>query len=193
MLDTRDRPRREEPEQRVPGEGRAVREPQLQTAVGDEARRVAAPGSQLARRETEHLLDDAVHLPDRLEAGRGRDLRHGQIGVVEQPPGEVRATRTRDLARSRADVLGEQAPQMARAHAESRREIVLGGVVERAVDDEAQGAAHELGRVDPRRVRFAVGPAAQARPEAVRFGGGGEGIRDACCARAVAPLHPSRQ
>ena len=48
VLDTRDRPRREEPEQRVPRERRAVREPQLETAVGDEARRVAAPGSQLA-------------------------------------------------------------------------------------------------------------------------------------------------
>ena len=79
---------------------------------------------------------------------------------------------------------------MARAHPEPERKIVLGGAVERAVDDETQSTAYELRRVDPFEVGFAIGPAAQARTEAVGLGGGREhvGARVAPQRARLAPL-----
>ena len=90
MLDARDRARREELEDRVPRERGPVRQPELEAAVGDEPARIAPAGPELLRREREHLLHDAVHVPHRLEPGRGRDAGHRQVGVVEEAPREVR-------------------------------------------------------------------------------------------------------
>ena len=98
-----------------------------------------------------------------------------------------------DFGRRRADVLVEQAPQVARAHAEPRREVVFGRVVERAVGDAPHRAAHELGRVDPARVGLAVGAAAQAGPEARRLGRGRVRVRLRVARAAGAPLQPGRQ
>ena len=168
-LDAGDRAGREEREQLAPRERRPVRNAQLEPAVDHEPVGHAALGAQLGRRELEHLVHHPVHLADAVEAGRGRDLRHRQVGVVEQAAREVRAPRPRDLARRRADVLREQSPQVARAHAEARREIVFGRVVERAVGDAVHGAAHELGRGDPARARArdrdgSAGTAGSRRP-----------------------------
>jgi hypothetical protein len=116
-------------------------------------------------------------VPHRLEARRRRDLRHRQVRVVEEPPREVRAARARDFARCRTDVVGEEAAQVARADTEPEREIVLGRAVERAVDDEAQRAAHELRCVDPIEVGLAIGSAPQAWTEPVGLGRRREGVR----------------
>ena len=94
VLDAGDGPRREEVEQRVPGERRPVREPQLEAAVGDEPVRVTPAGPQFLRGEVEHLLHDPVQLAHRLKARRRADLGDREVGVVEQPAGEVRAIRT---------------------------------------------------------------------------------------------------
>ena len=105
-LDARDRARREEREQRAPTRAAArYGHAELEPAVDHEPVGHAALGAQLGGRELEHLVHDPVHLPDAVEAGGGRDLRHRQVGVVEQAAGEVRAPRTGDLARRRADVL----------------------------------------------------------------------------------------
>ena len=122
--------------------------------------------------------------------GCGRDPRHGQVGVVEEAPREVRPPRPRHLARGRADVQREQPAEMARAHAETGREGVLGIGVERAVGDETEGAAHELGRVDPTRFRLAIGAALQAGPEPVGLGGRRERVRTGVAAQrpAAAPF-----
>ena len=152
--------------------GGAVRDAELEPAVDHEPVGHAALGAQLGGRELEHVVHDPVHLPDAVEAGRGRDLRHGQVGVVEQATGEVRAPRTRHLARRRAHVLREEATQVTRARAEPRRELVFGHVVERAVGDAVHGAAHELGRGDPADLRDPIRTAPQAGPEPGRLRGG---------------------
>ena len=106
----------------------------------------------------------------------------------------MRAARAGDLVRRRADVLVEQPAQVACAHAEPCAASSSSfAVVERAVGDAAQRAAHELGRVDPAGIGLAVGTAAQARPEARGLGRGRERVRLSCCARSGVALQPGRQ
>ena len=151
----------EEREHRRPGERGPVGHAQLEAAVGDEAIGRAPAGPQLLGREPEDVLHHPVELADAVEPRRGaRPCANGEVGVVEEAAGEVGAPAARDLGRGRADVNVEQPAQVARAHAEAGRERVLGGVVERAVGDGAQGPAHELGRLDPAGHGFAIGPAA---------------------------------
>jgi hypothetical protein len=81
----------------------------------------------------------------------------------------MRAPRSSDIARRRAYVLCEHSPQVTRTHAELRREVVFGGVVESTVGDAAHRATNELGRRDPTGLRDSIGPASQTGPKARRF------------------------
>ena len=152
-LDAGDRARREEREQLVPrerrrGTGRAARA-RRRPRAGRAARRLARSSlgvnwntSCITRFIWRTLLNPAAAASCAIGRSVSSSSRRG----------EVRAARTGDLARRRADVLGEQAAQVARAHAEARREVVFGRAVERAVGDAAHRAAHELGRRDPTRL-----------------------------------------
>ena len=168
-----DRAGREEREQRAPRERRTVGDAQLEPAVDHEPVGHAALGPQLARRELEHVLHDAVHLADAVETGGGRDLRHRQVGVVEQAPGEVRAARTRDLARGRADVLRRTgAAGGARSHrgASARSSSVMSSSAPSAMQCMARHTSSGAAIHPTSGTRSGTAP--QARPEAGGFRGG---------------------
>ena len=66
-----------------------------------------------------------------------------------------------------ADVLREQAIQVARAQTDARRERLDGNIVECAVLNQAKRATHDCGSPEPRRrAGRRLGTAAQARPKA---------------------------
>jgi hypothetical protein len=55
-------------------------------------------------------LARAVELAQASEAGGERDLRHGQVGVVEQPSREVHTRRAREPVGGHTEVIEEQSP-----------------------------------------------------------------------------------
>ena len=104
MLDAGDRAGREVRDHRLPVERAAEREPEQEAAVGDEPVRLAAAGAQAARRLAEDVPARAVQLAQAAEAGRERDLGDGQVGVVEEPAGEVHPGRARQPVGRHAEV-----------------------------------------------------------------------------------------
>jgi hypothetical protein len=173
VLDAWGRSRRQVGHRRVPVERAGKRQPQQQAAVRDQPVGLAALGAQHVGRRPGHLLAGAVELAQAPEAHREGDLGDGEIGVVEQPAGEVRPCRARQPVGRHAQVGHEQATQMPRGHAEPVTELGLGGRVEGAVEDQSHGPAHQLRAGPGHGLRRAVGPAAQAGPVARGLGGGG--------------------
>ena len=111
-----------------PVERAAVREAQEQAAVRDEPIRLAAAGAQLAGRLAEDVLAGTVELAQAAEAGRERDLGHGQVGVVEEPPREVDPGRARQPVRRHAQLLLEEPAQVTGRDTEARAEVGLARV-----------------------------------------------------------------
>jgi len=172
-FDAGDRSEREEGQQCVPVQWWVERETGVEAAVGDEAVRTAATGPELGRRRVEDVVHHPRHLADRAEAGRERDVIDGEVAVVEQPASEVRTPGASHLIGGGAHVLEEEAAEVAAAHAEASGEVRFELLVERAVDDEAHGPAHELGAVHPGiGVMAPVRAAPQAGAEPVRLGRG---------------------
>ena len=143
-LDAGDRARLEVGEHRLPSERLRMRKPQSETAVRSKPVARAATCAQLRRRRMEDLAAGAVELAQAAEARCEGDGGHGQVRVVEQPAREVRAARSRELVRARAEVRREQAPEVARRDAETRAEGVLGVAVEGAVEHKLHGATDQL-------------------------------------------------
>jgi hypothetical protein len=67
---------------------------------------------RVARRGAENLAHLPVELTQAGKPRRERHVTHGQVGVVEQPPGEVRTPRHGQLAGSDAQLVMEDPPQM---------------------------------------------------------------------------------
>jgi hypothetical protein len=175
-FDSGDRARCEEGEHRVPREGWAVRHAELEAAIGDAPIGKPPPCAQLEWRKAEDVLHHAVHLAHAVEPGRVRDVADRKVGVIEESAGEMRTARARDFRRRRTDVGLEQAAQVAGTDPEPPGQFVFGRVVEEAVADATHCSTHELGRIDPVRLEFAVGAAAQARPEPGGFSRGSKGV-----------------
>jgi hypothetical protein len=174
VLDARDRPRGEVGEQRAPVQLAGERQPQREPAVRGEAVRLPAPAAELERRGVKGLPARSVELPHAPEPRRERDLQHGEVGVVEQTAGEVRARRAREAVGSESEVRREEPSQMPRRHAQPGSQLLLARPVEGTVEDQPNGTAHEL-RPGPReRLRPAVGTALEARAVAGRLGRGRE-------------------
>ena len=133
VFDARDRSRGQVAEHRGEVERAGKAEPEAQPAVGHQSVGRTPPGAELARGGPEDVGDGAVELAEAAEARGERDLRDGKIGVIEQPPGEVRPARARklggsdpDLVRRRAGAGGEPrargvAPRRPRCHPAVRR------------------------------------------------------------------------
>jgi hypothetical protein len=153
---------------------RGERQPHHQAAVGGEPVRAAAAVAQLDRRGPEDQPHLPVELAEAAEPGRERHVGDRQVGVVEQPAGEVRPPRAGELVRRHAEVLVEQPPQMARRQRQPGAEGGFGAGVQRAGDDQLDGAADHLRRVGGDRPGHPVGTAAQAGPEPGRFRPGGQ-------------------
>ena len=184
-LDARHRARREEREQRVVGQRRPERRAQddpLPVSLG-QASRPAPP--QLRRRRAEGLAHGRVEAAQAREACRVGDLGHRQRRLLEELAREVRAPRPRDGLRRRAQVLLEEAAQVAARHAEALGERVDPRGVERAVRDEAQPPGDRDRRADGhRRGGRRVRAAPQARPQTLLLRGrGGRVEADVLAAR----------
>ena len=144
------------------------RQPEDEAAVGHEPIAPAPAGAQLGGRGAEDLLAGPVELAQAAEPARPGDVGDREIGVVEEPPGEVRAVAASQTVGRGADVLGEQPPQVTGRDAEPPGEVVLGAAVERALADQVHRPAHQLG-AGHRRGGAAIRPAAQACPEPGRL------------------------
>ena len=171
-LDAGHRARTEEAQDAVEVVRRPQREPEHQRAGIGRRRRVTEP-AQRARWPVVGREERGVEPPQRAVARRDRDLRHREVGLVHEPLREVEASGLRDRHRRRADVRDEQAVEVAGADAYAGGERLDRRVVESAVVDERQRAAHDRRRAEPRRrAGRRLRPAAQAGPEA---GVGGRG------------------
>jgi len=86
----------------------------------------------------------------------------------------------------------EQPPEVAARHAEAGGQVVLGVTIQRAVEYELHGSAHELGPVPTKGWRGAIRATQQAGPEPCRFGRGRGLVRAHVAGMGPAP-HPGRQ
>lgn len=156
-----------------PVERATIGQAQRKAAVGDEAIGFAAAGAELTRGGVEDVVHGAIELAGACEACGKGGVGDGEVGVIQEAPREVGTAGARKLGRGDADVLIEQATQMAGGHAEARGEGVLGLAFEGTSEDELHGAANELGPVPAHGLALAVGTAAEASAEA---GGRGDAV-----------------
>ena len=91
-----------------------------------------------------------MQLPRPAETGRSRDRVERQVGLVDQPAGEVGAPGSSDGTRRGADVQFEQPSQMPGAVAHVRGECVLVVIIEEAVRDSQQRGSHRFGGIEAR-------------------------------------------
>jgi hypothetical protein len=168
-LDTGHRAVGEERSHRIPVEWRLEWQPHHQPAVGGEPVGPAAAVPQLAGRSPEYLAHLPVELADAGKSRRECHVRYGQVGVVKQPPGEVRAARPGQLIRGYAQMIIEDPPQMPRRDREPRPERCLAAGVQHAVDDQLNRPADKFWRPGRDRARHPVRAAAQAGAEPRRF------------------------
>ncbi len=109
---------------------------------------------------------------------------NGRSDVCTRVRAAVRPLRPGQGERPRADLVDEQAVQVAAAVPEPRRQALDARPVDLAVGDEAHGPGHHVGAVVPlRRAGHGVGSAALARAEPGRLGRGRGGVE-----AHVAPL-----
>ena len=120
VLDARDGAGCEVGDERLPVEGAAEGETQEQAPVRGETVGLAAPGAQLARRLAEDLHAGPVELAQAAEAGGEGDLGNGQVGVVEQPAGEMHPRRARQPVGRHANVCDEESSQVPGRDADRR-------------------------------------------------------------------------
>ena len=137
-------------QERAEVEGRHVGDGQRQAAVDAGPFAPPALRAQLAGREPEEGGHGPVQLPRPAEAGRSRDGVERQVGLVDQPAGEVGAPGSGDGTRRGADVQFEQPSQVPGAVAHVGGECPLVVVIEEAVGDAQQCGGHGLGSVEAR-------------------------------------------
>ena len=155
---------------------RPVAQPQRADAgVGHARRRAFAP--QRAGAQAVVLGEGGVEAAQAGKAAHQRDLRDRQIGVGQQLLGREQAARLQVLQGRHTELRLEDAPQVAVAHAQARRQPRhagrLGAGAFRVVQP-LRGLArqHRAGvlRGPDQRLWRQFGPAAQAGPEAGGFG-----------------------
>src|SRR5262245_3690765 len=138
-------------------------------------RQAAAPSpAQLTRRSAIGPPDCVVETPQAPEAGRQRDVRDTQVGLVQELLREMQPARLRQRDWRGAEVAHEQAVKMPRSDAEPARQLADGRFVQEAVLDQPQPPPDQRGGAEPSwGPRRCLGPAAQAWAEAGLGGGCG--------------------
>jgi hypothetical protein len=122
-------------------------QPQLESAVGWEAVAAAALGPELARRESEDLLNDSVHLAHTAEATRTGDDSHRKIRLIEQATGEVSASGPGNEVRGGANVLLKEAAQLTGRVTDTIGQRIFVEAIEKPVGDQLDGGRHRLRRM----------------------------------------------
>jgi hypothetical protein len=174
VLDAGDCPCGEVGGHRFPVQWAHERKAQQQASVGDQAVCLPAPCAKLARRLAEYLAARAVELPQAPEACGVGDLGDREVGVVEQPAGEMCAGRARQPVRGHSHMCLEQASKVPRRDTEPGPEIGFSPLIQSPVEDQADCAADERWRGPAEGLRPAVRAAPMACPVAGGLGGGGE-------------------
>src|SRR5829696_1651364 len=169
-FDTRNRMGSKVGEQRVPVETSFERQPQRKPPVGNEPISRPSPCTERARRSAEDVRTTSVELADAAVTSRKRDLEDREVGVVEEPPREVRTGRTREAVGRDAEMAREEPAEVPGRHAEARGNHLLRPVVECAVEDHLNGPADELRPAPEGKIGHAVWPATQARSVARSLG-----------------------
>src|SRR5262249_34973352 len=100
---------------------------------------VAASTADLPGRSSVDLGEHGVEAPEACEAGAEGDLRHGEVRAVEQTLGALHPRRLCHLQWARAEMLAEEAGEMAGTHSEAGRQCLDIGTVEGALLDEPHG------------------------------------------------------
>ena len=113
-LDPRHQTGGEEGPHRVPVIAGHDRQAQGKPAVGGEPVGAVPAIAQVGRRRAEHVLHGPVELAQAAEPGGESDVHHGEVGVVEEPPGEVRAPGPGQLIRAHPQMPEEQPAKMPR-------------------------------------------------------------------------------
>ncbi len=164
-------------EHRLPIVGRAVAEAEGDAGVGcGSCGGLAAEG---AGRAVEEVVEGFVEAAEAAESGGQRDFGHGHAGFVDELLGEEDAAGLGDRDGRGAEMLVEEAAELALAEAEAGGEGFDGGgrAVEGAVGDEGECAGDGIRSAAPGgELGCGLGPAAEAGTEAgfLRGGCGGE-------------------
>ena len=164
LLDAGDGACREVGGHRVPVERAAERKAQQQAPVGDQTVGFPAPRAKLARRLPEDLATRAVELAQAAEARGVGDLGDREIGVVEQPPREVRPGRARQPVGGDSHVRLEQASKVSGRDTKPGPEIGFAPVIQHR----RRGSGSPPGR---------PAPAPSSRRTAASGRGGSDGMR----------------
>ena len=137
-----------------------------QRAVARREQGAFAARAQLGRAALEDGANLGVEAPEAAKAGRGGDVDHREVGLVEELLREMDAPRAGDRERRGSELVDEEPAQVAPADAEARGEIVDPGAVEAALVDEAEGARDGgVGAEAPGRAGRGLGATAAAGPE----------------------------
>jgi|SRR5579859_5721277 len=128
----------------------------------------------LRRSASIDLREHGVEASEAAESRESSDFRHRLIGLVDEPFGALNARRPGDRARTRVQVPGEQASQLAPPHAEAlgkffdRRSLfVQSALLDNKPDRTLDGCAASDPGIGEWR---GLGAAPQARPKSRRFG-----------------------
>ena len=174
FLDPGDRPRRQEREQPVSVERRAVGKPQHDRAGVQGP--PATPGSiaQPARGQREHLFDRRIELPHAAKARGERDLGDRQRGRLEQQARRLRPLSPGERERTDPDDTDELAVHVTRGVSQPAGEAGDTLAVDNAIGDQPHRPSDQIGPTIPLgRSGRCVRTAAHARAEArgLRRGG----------------------
>jgi hypothetical protein len=146
--------------------------PKQQAPVGDQPVALATASPELVRRGAEQVTARSIQLPHASEARREGDLGDREVGIIQQPPGEVGSARPGDLIGRHPQVLLEQTAQVPPRDEQPRPQVVLALAVESAIQDEPHGPADQFGADPDDRGLHAIGAATQAgsKPGRLRRG-----------------------
>ena len=159
-------------EERVPGKRGAVGERESQGVGGSPRGTGPGTGTTESRRaESVAVAPRGVEPAQRLKACGIGDLRDGEVRIGKKPLGEEKPVGLGEVERSDTGLALEGSPEVAHGDAETCGEVSHGAVVEGARGDAMRrGRGEAVDRVARRATRREFGPAAEARPEAGRFG-----------------------
>jgi hypothetical protein len=137
---------------------------------------VLAALAQFARCPAVSVPERVIEAAQASVAGGDTDLRHRQVGVIDQALRKVQPLRMCNGQRRGAKVLAEQPPKMPARDAKPRRELLDATFIECAFGNQAQTTPDRCRRSAPgRRSGRTFGPAPQAGPETGFAGSGRAG------------------
>src|SRR5258707_4546422 len=113
------------------------------------ARHFLSQATDLSWRSMIDVTEGGVESPHGTKAPSERDLRHGQVGLVDELLGKVQTASLRDGAGRCPQVTQKQAPKMARAHSEVPGQGFHAPIFQTRLADQPQGSRIRILRAGP--------------------------------------------